>query len=71
MRTRLVNFDLLKELGSPAQHRRALDSLVLDRSDPGRRLVIPDPIYSIDNLDPLRGAPAGPRSALAIVASRK
>jgi hypothetical protein len=29
------------------------------RSNPRCRLVIPDPIHSVDNLDPLRRTPAG------------
>ena len=32
---------------------------VQSRTDPLRRLVIPDPIHSVDNLDPLRRTPAG------------
>ena len=60
---RLVNFDLLKDLGSPAQHRGALDSLVADRSDPRSGLFIPDLIHPIHDLDPLHGAPAGHEGA--------
>jgi hypothetical protein len=63
MRTGLVNFDLLKDLGSPAQHRGALDSLVEGRTDPWCRLVILDLIDPIHDLHSLHRAPAGHEDA--------
>src|SRR5438128_9258383 len=39
--------------------RTHLGRPVQSRTDPGRRLVIPDPIHTIHDLKPLRRAPAG------------